>query len=803
MSEHLFLPLLPLKDVVIFPGIVTHLYVGRDLSIRTIASIGDYAGQVALVTQRHNEVGVPAKKDLYETGTLARVLKISNLPDGTLKVLLEGMERITLSALEEKKEGMFAHCIEMPETNTTGQTDRHLRSLLLRKFNQFLKENKTVYKELQFSLQGLDHISHLIDTITSYIPFKLEDKQKILSLADISARMDHMMFMLNSEIDLIQLDKRIHSRVKKQIDKTQKEYYLAEQLKAIQKEMGQEQSEDEVEQLTEQIKAAGLSKEAEKKAQHELNKYRQMSPMSAEANVIRTYLDWLVSLPWSQSTRVRKNIRVAEKMLDKDHYGLEDVKEYILEYVSVQNRMQKSVGSILCLVGPPGVGKTSLGRSIAAATNRKFARISLGGIRDEAEIRGHRRTYIGSLPGRIIQSMKKAGTKNPLFLLDEIDKIGADYRGDPSSALLEVLDPEQNKSFSDHYLEVDFDLSDVMFICTANTLNIPDPLLDRMEIIRIPGYTEEEKKYIAKQYLIPRSLEKMGVLPKEIVFADAVIQDIIRFYTKEAGVRSLEKQIVKIVRKIIKQQFYEQKDSAKNRQNTGSATSSRKKSNTSSQSVQSLANVVRITRKNISDYLGVAKYHFGQAEQHNSIGQVTGLAWTRFGGELLTIEAVLMPGKGKQIETGSLGKVMQESIKTAMTVVRARSDLLGIKANMLEKHDIHIHVPEGATPKDGPSAGIAMCVAIISVLTKSNVRANVAMTGEVTLTGKVLAIGGLKEKLLAAARGGIKTVLIPEENQKDLAEIPDQIKASIQIKPVRLIDEVFVHVFESDPRVSC
>ena len=756
-------PVLPLRDVVVYPHMVIPLFVGREKSIQALDSAMADDKKILLVAQKSAEVDDPQVDDIHRIGTLSTILQLLKLPDGTVKVLVEGAERARITGFELTDDFFSAH-IE-PLGSGSGTDDREVDVLmrsLLTLFDQYVKLNKKVPPEILTSLSGIDEPGRLADTIAAHMSLKLEEKQRILEIETVRERLEHLMGMIEGEIDVLQIEKRIRGRVKQQMEKSQREYYLNEQMKAIQKELGEmEDVPNEVEELQEKIVKAGMSKEAKTKAMSELNKLKFMSPMSAEATVVRNYIDWLVSVPWKKRTKILHDLARAEAVLEEDHYGLDKVKERILEYLAVQQRVKKLKGPILCLVGPPGVGKTSLGRSIARATNRKFSRMALGGVRDEAEIRGHRRTYIGSLPGKIIQNLSKVGVRNPLFLLDEIDKMSTDFRGDPSSAMLEVLDPEQNHTFADHYLEVDFDLSDTMFVATANTLNIPGPLLDRMEVIRIPGYTEDEKANIATRYLLPKSIASNGLKEEEITVSDEAIHDIIRFYTREAGVRNLEREISKICRKVVKQLLLEKdlKD-------------------------------IEVTSENLDKYLGVRRFRYGRAEETDQVGQVTGLAWTEVGGELLTIEATVVPGKGRLIHTGQLGDVMQESIQAATTVVRSRSAVLGVEADFYQKYDIHVHVPEGATPKDGPSAGVGMCTALVSALTKIPVRADVAMTGEITLRGEVLPIGGLKEKLLAAHRGGITTVLIPEENRKDLADIPDNVKEKLDILPVKWIDEV-------------
>ncbi|HCC6599824.1 TPA: endopeptidase La [Pseudomonas aeruginosa] len=755
------LPLLPLRDVVVYPHMVIPLFVGREKSIEALEAAMTGDKQILLLAQKNPADDDPGEDGLYRMGTVATVLQLLKLPDGTVKVLVEGEQRGQVERFIEE-EGHIRAAVQAIDDANVGEREAEVftRSLLSQ-FEQYVQLGKKVPAEVLSSLNSIDEPSRLVDTMAAHMALKIEQKQDILEITDLSSRVEHVLALLDAEIDLLQVEKRIRGRVKKQMERSQREYYLNEQMKAIQKELGDiDEGHNEVEELKKRIDAAGLTKEAHTKATAELNKLKQMSPMSAEATVVRSYIDWLLNVPWKAESKVRHDLAKAEDILDADHYGLEEVKERILEYLAVQKRVKKLKGPVLCLVGPPGVGKTSLAESIARATNRKFVRMALGGVRDEAEIRGHRRTYIGSMPGRLIQKMTKVGVRNPLFLLDEIDKMGSDMRGDPASALLEVLDPEQNHNFNDHYLEVDYDLSDVMFLCTANSMNIPAPLLDRMEVIRLPGYTEDEKVNIAAKYLIPKQVQANGLKKGELTFEEGALRDIIRYYTREAGVRSLERQIAKVCRKAVKEY-------AKLKR------------------IQAV-----VSSETLENYLGVRKFRYGLAEQQDQIGQVTGLAWTQVGGELLTIEAAVVPGKGQLTKTGSLGDVMAESITAALTVVRSRAQSLGIAADFHEKRDIHIHVPEGATPKDGPSAGIGMCTALVSAITQIPVRADVAMTGEITLRGQVLAIGGLKEKLLAAHRGGIKTVIIPEENVRDLKEIPDNIKSDLVIKPVKWIDEV-------------
>ena len=765
-------PVLPLRDVVVYPHMVIPLFVGREKSIRALEAAMDDDKRILLVAQKSAEVDDPHVDDIHELGTLSIILQLLKLPDGTVKVLVEGAERAGVIQFETTDE-FFSAQIEAKgagEQSGEREVDVLMRSLLTL-FDQYVKLNKKVPPEILTSLSGIDEPGRLADTIAAHMALKLDEKQRILEIEDVRERLEYLMGMIEAEIDVLQIEKRIRGRVKQQMEKSQREYYLNEQMKAIQKELGEmDDVPNETDELQEKIEKAGMSKEAKTKATAELNKLKMMSPMSAEATVVRNYIDWLVSVPWKKRSKIRHDLAMAQQVLDEDHYGLDKVKERILEYLAVQQRVRKLKGPILCLVGPPGVGKTSLGRSIARATNRKFTRMSLGGVRDEAEIRGHRRTYIGSLPGKIIQNLSKIGVRNPLFLLDEIDKMSMDFRGDPSSALLEVLDPEQNSTFGDHYLEVEFDLSDVMFVATSNSLNIPSPLLDRMEVIRIPGYTEDEKVNIAMRYLLPKQIQNNGLKDKELSVSDKAIRDIVRFYTREAGVRNLEREIAKICRKVVKELL-----------------------------LRTDGHKINVTPRNIEKYLGVKRFRYGRAEERDQIGQVTGLAWTEVGGELLSIESTIVPGKGRLIHTGQLGEVMQESIQAATTVVRSRAQALGIEEDFYQKYDIHVHVPEGATPKDGPSAGVGMCTTLVSALTGIPVRADVAMTGEITLRGEVLPIGGLKEKLLAAHRGGITTVLIPEDNRKDLAEIPKNVKDKLDIKPVKWIDEVLAEALQHAP----
>jgi ATP-dependent Lon protease len=762
-TTDVLIPVLPLRDVVVYPHMVIPLFVGREKSIDALEAAMKDDKQVLLVAQKEAEVDDPNASDLYQVGTLANILQLLKLPDGTVKVLVEGSERCRVVRYQATDGFFSAEIAALDDVSTLSEAAQDvLQRTAVNSFEQYVKLNNKIPPEVLISLSGIDDPSRLADTIAAHMNLKVQDKQIILETTDIEQRLERLMTLMEGEIDLLEIEKKIRVRVKQQMEKNQREYYLNEQMKAIQKELGEmEDVPNEIDELAKKIADAGMSKEAKTKADAELNKLKMMSPMSAEATVVRNYIDWMVNVPWKKKTKVRHDLKIAEQVLEEEHYGLEKVKERILEYLAVHQRVKQLKGPILCLVGPPGVGKTSLGESIARATNRKYVRMALGGVRDEAEIRGHRRTYIGSMPGKILQNLSKIQTRNPMFLLDEIDKMAADFRGDPASALLEVLDPEQNHTFSDHYLEVDFDLSDVMFVATANTMNIPPALLDRMEVIRLAGYTEDEKINIALRYLIPKQIKNNGLKEKEIGIPEEVVRDMIRYYSREAGVRNLERDISKICRKVVKDLLLKPKKEK-----------------------------VLITPENLSDYLGVRRFSYGLAEEQDQIGQVTGLAWTEVGGELLTIETAVIPGKGKQSATGKLGDVMKESIEAAMTVVRSRSDVLGIANSVFQENDIHVHVPEGATPKDGPSAGIGMCTAIISALTKIPVRANVAMTGEITLRGEVLPIGGLKEKLLAAHRGGITTVLIPADNAKDLVEIPDNIKHNLDIRPVHWIDEV-------------
>ena len=772
--EHLVLPVLPLRDVVVFPHMVIPLFVGRDKSIRALDIAMEGDKRILLVAQKSAETDDPGAADLHPIGTLAQVLQLLKLPDGTIKVLVEGLTRAQVDAVKEVDGALSGSgaVVDSADSREQREIDAIARSLM-GLFEQYIKTNRKLPPELLQTLAGIDDPSRLADTIAAHIGVRLADKQKLLEMLDTAERLEMLVGLVDGEIDVQQMEKRIRGRVKSQMEKSQREYYLNEQMKAIQKELGElDDAPNDMDEIAKRIAAAGMPKPVETKARNEFNKLKQMSPMSAEAGVVRNYLDWLLGVPWKKRSKVRKDLKLAQDTLDADHYGLEKVKERILEYLAVQSRVSKMKGPILCLVGPPGVGKTSLGQSIAKATNRKFVRMALGGVRDEAEIRGHRRTYVGSMPGRIVQNLNKVGSKNPLFVLDEIDKMSMDFRGDPSSALLEVLDPEQNHTFNDHYLEVDLDLSEVMFVATSNSLNIPGPLLDRMEVIRIPGYTEEEKLNIALRYLVPKQLKANGLRDGELKIADSAITDIIRYYTRESGVRNLEREIAKIARKVVKEIAL--KGPQPNDKKGGGAK----------------AKTVAVTNKNLDKYLGVQRFDFGRAEAENEIGLVTGLAWTEVGGDLLQIESTLVPGKGALILTGQLGDVMKESASAALSVVRARTERLGIDLDFLQKHDVHVHVPDGATPKDGPSAGIAMATTLVSMLTKIPVRHDVAMTGEITLRGRVSAIGGLKEKLLAAMRGGIKTVIIPDENKKDLADIPAAVTRHVKIVPVKWIDEV-------------
>ena len=765
------LPLLPLRDVVVYPHMVLPLFVGRERSIEALEHAMLDNKQVLLVAQRNASDDQPGVDDLYQVGTVSNILQLLKLPDGTIKVLVEGSYRAAVLAIDDDEQFAVASVRQIEADPLSERDAASLVKATVEQFEKYVGLSKKVPAEVLTSLSGIDEPGRLADTISAHMGVDLEEKQRILEIADVQGRLEHLQSLMDAEIDLFQVEKRIRGRVKKQMEKSQREYYLNEQMKAIQKELGEmDDAPNEVDDLQNKINDARMPEEALEKANAELSKLKMMSPMSAEASVVRGYLDWMVSIPWFKRSKVRHDLKRAQTVLDADHFGLEEVKERILEYLAVQKRVRKLKGPVLCLVGPPGVGKTSLGESIARSTNRKFIRMALGGVRDEAEIRGHRRTYIGSMPGKLLQRMSKAGVRNPLFLLDEIDKMGMDHRGDPASAMLEVLDPEQNHAFNDHYLEVDYDLSDVMFVCTSNTMNIPGPLLDRMEVIRIPGYTEDEKLNIAQKYLIPKQTKLNGLKSDEIDLSEEACLDIIRYYTREAGVRALERQIAKVCRKMVKAFALGERESGQT-----------------------------ISPESLPDILGVRKFNFGTAEQENKVGQVTGLAWTSVGGELLTIEVASTRGKGRVVKTGSLGDVMQESIQAANTVVRAKSQTLGIPARFHDTRDMHIHVPEGATPKDGPSAGIAMCTALVSSFTEIPVRADVAMTGEITLRGEVLPIGGLKEKLLAARRGGISTVVIPHENERDLQEVPDNIKENLEIRPVKWINEVLAIALERLP----
>ena len=784
-EEYAALATLPLRDVVVYPHMVLPLFVGREKSIAALENAVSNEEPVFLLAQTDAAVEDPVAADLYQTGTVAQVLQVLKLPDGTVKVLVEGLYRGQVLTIEDTG-GLFVSHIETVKDN---DSESHpeleaVRRTLLAQFEQYAKLNKKIPAEIVNSINGISDNSRLADTVAAHLQLKLEQRQQILETANVVARMEFLLSCLESELDIMQVEKRIRGRVKRQMEKSQREYYLNEQVKAIQKELGEEDERGELDALEAKIKEAGMTKEAEEKCLSELKKLKMMPPMSAESTVVRNYIDTLLELPWKKKSRVSKDIVKADLVLNADHYGLEKVKERILEYLAVQKRMDKLKGPILCLVGPPGVGKTSLGESIAKATGRKYVRMALGGVRDESEIRGHRRTYIGSMPGKILQNMAKAGVKNPLFLLDEIDKLGSDFRGDPASALLEVLDPEQNNKFADHYAEVDYDLSDVMFIATSNSLNIPTPLLDRMEIIRLSGYTEDEKINIAMQYLVPKQMKRNGVKEGELVVEESAVRDIIRYYTREAGVRSLDREIAKICRKVVMQITLNE---------------DKKRSSETKKTSKAKPKAVKVNEKNLHDYLGVRRFDYGVAESENRIGQVTGLAWTEVGGELLTVEAVALPGKGVIQCTGQLGDVMKESVSAAWSVVRSRAESVGLAPDFYEKKDIHVHVPEGATPKDGPSAGIAMTLAMVSAFTKIPVRADVAMTGEITLRGEVLPIGGLKEKLLAALRGGIKHVLIPKDNVKDLEEIPENVKTGLTIHPVKWIDEVLALGLETQP----
>jgi ATP-dependent Lon protease len=764
-------PVLPLRDIVVFPHMIVPLFVGREKSVQALDDVMRDDKQILLVTQKNAGQDDPAAEDIYRVGTVGTVLQLLKLPDGTVKVLVEGVSRARIKSFTDNPTFFQADAELIEDTVGQGQELEALSRAVIAQFEQYIKLNKKIAPEALVSINQIDEPSKLADTVASHLNLKIPEKQLLLELGTISERLERVYGLMESEIGVLQVEKRIRNRVKRQMEKTQREYYLNEQLKAIQKELGEsEEGRDELAELEERINKTRFTKEAKEKAKAELKKLRTMSPMSAEATVVRNYLDWMLSIPWAKRTKIKKDIVAAEAILDADHYGLEKVKERILEYLAVQQRADKVKGSILCLVGPPGVGKTSLGKSIAKATGRNFVRMSLGGVRDEAEVRGHRRTYIGSMPGKVIQGMKKAKSSNPLFLLDEIDKLGADWRGDPSSALLEVLDPEQNSTFNDHYLEVDYDLSDVMFICTANTLRMPQPLLDRMELIRISGYTEDEKVEIAKQYLVSKQVEANGLKPEEFSVSDDALRDLVRYYTREAGVRSLEREIANLCRKAIKEILVKKLDK------------------------------IAVTRRNLDKFAGVRKFRFGEAELEDQIGVVTGLAWTEVGGELLQIEAVSLPGKGRVTMTGKLGDVMKESVQAAEMYIKSRAPSLGIKPTVFDKKDVHVHVPEGATPKDGPSAGVGMTTAIVSVLTGVAVRKDIAMTGEITLRGRVLPIGGLKEKLLAALRGGLKTVLIPKDNEKDLADIPDNVNRGLKIIPISTIDELLRNALITPPQ---
>ncbi|MEL0068405.1 MAG: endopeptidase La [Gammaproteobacteria bacterium] len=768
-------PVLPLRDVVVFPHMVIPLFVGRQRSIEALEMATGADTQILLVAQKEADKESPTDKHIYQVGCLANILQMLKLPDGNVKVLVEGLERVEITEYHLDEEVITANVVNISADEETSEDNEVVMKTMLSTFEKYVKLNTKIPQEILTSLSGIEDPGRLTDTIAAHLPLKVENKQKILEMANIAERLEHLMGLMDAEMDVIQLEKKVRGRVKKQMEKNQREYYLNEQMKAIQKELGEnEEGVSEFQDIENKIAEAKMPDEAQEKAESELKKLKMMSPMSAEATVVRSYLDWITGIPWKKKSRVRKDLAAAEEILNEDHYGLEKVKERILEYLAVQQRVNKLKGPILCLVGPPGVGKTSLGQSIAKSTGRKFVRMSLGGVRDEAEIRGHRRTYVGSLPGKIIQKMSKVGVKNPMFLLDELDKMTSDMRGDPASAMLEVLDPEQNSSFNDHYLEVDYDLSDVMFVATANSMNIPAPLLDRMEVIRLSGYTEEEKLNIALKYLLPKQLKNNGLKDGELEISRKAIVDIIRYYTKEAGVRGLEREIAKLCRKTIKEILLSKKS-------------------------KNPLTKVKITPKVLEKYLGVQRFDYGTAAESAQVGQVTGLAWTEFGGEILTIESAVTAGKGKTTCTGSLGDVMKESITAALTVVRARASSLGIAENFHEKIDVHVHVPEGATPKDGPSAGIGMCTALVSALTDIPVAADVAMTGEITLRGEVLPIGGLKEKLLAAHRGGIKTVLIPHQNERDLKDIPDKVKANLTIIPVKWIDEVLEIALTEQP----
>jgi len=770
----LLYPVLPLRDVVVYPHMVIPLFVGREKSIKALEAAMESGKQIMLVAQKNASMDEPSIEDIYQVGTLSTILQLLKLPDGTVKVLVEGVERARMIEFVESGDFLVAQIDQLHTTDVAEREAEVLGRSVLAQFEQYVKMNSKVPPEILSSMAGIDNNGRLADTVAAHMTLKIEERQELLEIVDIRERLERLLELMESELDLLQVEKRIRGRVKRQMEKSQREYYLNEQMKAIQKELGDmDEVPNELEVIAAKIEKAGMSKEAKQKANAELGKLKMMSPMSAEATVVRNYIDWMVNVPWKKRSKICRDLSTASAVLEADHYGLDKVKERILEYLAVQQRVDKIKGPILCLVGPPGVGKTSLGRSIARATNRKFVRMALGGVRDEAEIRGHRRTYIGSMPGKIIQNLAKAETRNPLFLFDEIDKMAMDFRGDPASALLEVLDPEQNNSFNDHFMEVDYDLSDVMFVCTANSMNIPGPLLDRMEVIRLSGYTEDEKVNIAKRYLLPKQIKNNGLNDKELNLTEGGIRDIIRFYTREAGVRGLEREISKICRKVVKGIL-----------------------------LKEIGKTASVNSRNLSRFLGVKRFRFGRAEEYDQIGQVTGLAWTEVGGELLTIETTAVPGKGKLTITGQLGDVMQESVQAAVTVVRSRAGVLGIDHDFYQKNDLHLHVPEGAIPKDGPSAGIGMCTALVSALTGIPVKSDVAMTGEITLRGEVLPIGGLKEKLLAAHRGGIRTVLIPEENQRDLVDIPKNIKQHLEIKPVRWIDQVWQFALQHLPAVE-
>ena len=770
-SERIALPLLPLRDVVVFPHMVIPLFVGRPKSIKALETAMESGKSIMLVAQKNAAKDEPVAEDIYPIGCVANILQMLKLPDGTMKVLVEGSQRAHIHEISDAQTHFTCELTPVAPEPSAGAELEALRRAIVTQFDQYVKLNKKIPAEILTSIAGIDDPGRLADTIAAHLPLKLEQKQKVLEMFGLTERLEHLLAQLETEIDILQVEKRIRGRVKRQMEKSQREYYLNEQVKAIQKELGEGEEGADIEELDRKIKAARMPKQARQKAEGELKKLKLMSPMSAEATVVRNYIDTLIGLPWKKKSKINNDLANAQKVLDEDHYGLEKVKDRIVEYLAVQQRVDRLKAPILCLVGPPGVGKTSLGQSIARATNRKFVRMALGGVRDEAEIRGHRRTYIGSMPGKILQNLAKAGVRNPLYLLDEVDKMGQDFRGDPSSALLEVLDPEQNHTFVDHYVEVDYDLSDVMFVATANTMNIPPPLLDRMEVIRLSGYTEDEKVNIAMRYLLPKQMTNNGVKKAELEVSEAAVRDIIRYYSREAGVRALERELSKICRKVVKGSLLKPGEGK-----------------------------TKVTPRNLDKFLGVRRYTFGMAEKEPQVGQVTGLAWTEVGGELLTIEAAVMPGKGNTIRTGSLGDVMKESVEAARSVVRSRARRLGIKDEVFDKTDIHVHMPEGATPKDGPSAGIAITTALVSALSGIPVRPDVAMTGEITLRGDVLAIGGLKEKLLAALRGGIKTVLIPEENVKDLAEIPDNVKNRLELVPVKWIDRVLDIALKSQPQ---